>query len=273
VLNIEVLLTVDALITPALVDVWQYDAAGTLFTERSSPSTPTTNGGVVGTWRGRVNSTDLPAESDAKRPIYNSSRGVQFFWKTDGGTVNAKMILSGLSATNRNNFSGGIVVEWPGTAVTGIDFDSASEFAPMPGNGATSHLVHYFNGAAFVSTGKNGSCRRCTISWRGNGTDFRIWVNGSLYTGTALSSATLDSIVLGSFTGGLSNAVTVKELVLYSAATSDGEAANLNTYLRNRAGTLGDGNLVALLGDSLTVAVGSETGRPWHDRCAERPLS
>lgn len=255
---------------------WQHDYAGSLFEERTSPTTASSDGGVVGTWRSRsTGSVDIPAETDARRPIYREGRGVSFFWNSDGTDVQARMLLGSISTINRNDFGGGMVVEWPGTAYTGIDFDSASEFAIQPGagNASSDPKVRYFDGSGFVSTTKNPTCRRTVITWRGNGTDMRVWVNGSLFTGTALSSATLDRIVLGGFSGGALSPVLVSELILTTAAPSDADMDNLNTYLRSRAGTLGDGNLVALLGDSITIGVGAASGRPWHDYVTNRSAS
>jgi lysophospholipase L1-like esterase len=259
---------------PNIFDWWQHDYAGSLFTERSSPSTPTTDGGVVGTWRGRVNSTDIPAETDAKRPIWYDDYGIQFFWQTDGGTVNAKMLLTGLSF-DRAAFSGAMIIEWPGTAYTALDFDSASEFAFMPGQGniSSNPKVQVFDGASFISTTKTPTCRRSVIAWVNSPSGLKVWVNESEFSSTALSSVTLDRIVLGQFNGGAASPVTIKELVLCDAAESDSDMTNLRTYMRSRAGTLGDGNLICIVGDSLSIGVGSEDGTAWHRRLTARPLS
>lgn len=261
--------------TTGLVDDWNYEAAGSFFTERASPATPTTNGGVVGTWRGSVNAIDISAETDAKRPILNTARGVQFFWKTDGGTTNAKMLItSGLPSINRNNFSGGMIVDWPGTATTGCDFDAGSEFAVMPGLSGTSRFVQYRGaGAGYVSTTKVGTCERMVLDWRGTGSALEFWVNGSKFTGSALASEVLERIVMGSFSGGSENVMCLKRLVLYDAALSDADQTSLRSVLRTQAGTLGNGDLLCWVGDSLTVGVGSQTGLPFHAGVTSRALS
>ena len=257
---------------------WQHDYAGSLFTERTSPATATTDGNPVGTWRSRNSpAIDIPAmTNDTKRPVWNASRGVQFFVRTDGGTTNAGMLKTGLSAFNRANFGGGIILDVHGNGYTGhISFGAgASAFDLNCGSNADPrNVARYFDGSTFTSTGKYFSSRRCVITWQNSGSSTKVWVNGDLYTGTALGSLGLTSITLGQFYGGIPSATTIKEIVVCSATPSDSEMAALNTYLRNRAGTLGNGNLVVTLGDSLTVGSGSESGQAWHYRVTNRPLS
>lgn len=252
---------------------WDYSYEGSLFTERSSPATPTADGGVVGTWRTRSSpARSLTPTADNRRPIYNASRGIQFFERTDGGITNAELLLTGLSAFDRNNFGGGMVLDVHGCGYTcALDFGSGSNLAFNFGSNASPlHYLRFFNGAAFVSTNKYFSSRRCTLSWQSNGTALKIWVNGDLYTGSALSSLTLNQIVVGRFAGGIPQPVTVKQLVVCSSAPSDNDMTKLNSWLRTQAGTLGNGNLVANVGDSLSIGSGSESGRPWWDRVTNR---
>jgi hypothetical protein len=252
---------------------WQHDYEGSLFTERSNPTTETTDGGVVGTWRSRnTPAQDLLAVLDARRPVWNATKGIQHFWRTDGGTVNARVLRSGLSAFNRNNFGGGGVLDVYGSAYTSaIDFGAGSNLAIQFGGGSGNHKLRYFNGAGFVDTGLYYSARNNVFTWKSDGSALTFTCNGASWTGSALSSVAIGQMVLGGFAGGADGPVRWRELVIASEAPSDAEMTSLANYLRAQAGPVGNGSMVAIVGDSLSIGVGSESGEAWHYRLTNRP--
>lgn len=229
------------------------------------------DGGMVGRWDDRSGSGNHLAKTTSTRgALWNASaQGLDYFQKVTGGALNSGMNRNPLAVNLAlDNMTGGCVAWLHGTENTGIvDHGSpGTKLGVMPGNRQSLSGAHIHNGAAFVNTSLLHAARKCYISWRSNGSTLNVWVDGVLYTGAGLGAAALTTLYTGQFAGGAPAPQRLRELVCFNAVFSDAKMALFNAYLAGRAGTYDATRTVHILGDSLSIAIGSETGVPWHFR-------
>lgn len=231
------------------------------------------DGGMIGRWDDRSGSGNhIVKIGAALGPIYKASPGcADYFLRTDGGTTNATLRLTTL-VTNlaRANNTGGAVVWIPGTEKSAIvDLGApGSSLAIQAGQRDNTPFCFIFDGASFINTSLRHRARKGYVAWRNNGTTFDIWVNGALYTRAGFSAATITSLFTGTFAGGLPGPMRLQELALFNGVFDDTKMASFRSYLEGKAGfaSVDTTRTVDILGDSLSIGTGSQTGVPWHYR-------
>lgn len=231
------------------------------------------DGGMVGRWDDRSGSGNHISKVGASLgPIYKASGGfVDYFLRTDGGTTNATLRNTALSVNlARANSSGGFVAWIPGTEQSGIvDFGApGSSLAIQPGNRLSNHNCYVFDGTTFISTGLRHRARKGYVTWRNNGTTFDIWVNDVLFSRAGLSAATVTRLFTGTFAGGLPGPMRMQEMALFNSVFDDAKMSSFRSYMKSRANfaSVDVTRTVDILGDSLSIGTGSQTGVPWHYR-------
>jgi lysophospholipase L1-like esterase len=98
------------------------------------------------------------------------------------------------------------------------------------------------------------------VTWRSNGSDVIVRVNGQQYNlGSAFSSFTVTSMRLCRWR------MRAYEFVVCNTDIGATNLTNLEGFLTQAIGTSDTTRTVALLGDSITAAYTSQTFVPWHD--------
>lgn len=107
-------------------------------------------------------------------------------------------------------------------------------------------------------------CRNVSIAWRLKPTGFEVWVNGTQYTGAALTAGALSSVLIGATVANQDSLGRLYESATFDAALTDQEFASLRAYgiARAHSGSLGSTALVCF-GDSRTYGVCSTNAGPW----------
>lgn len=231
------------------------------------------SGGTVGRWEDRSGNGNHVSQSTANiRPVFRTGDGVSFFWATDTTTRQARLTNPSIDAIPRTNCSGGFVYGGLccANAAPIVDLGS-SELAFNTGVNSTSRFMRYFNGAAHVNTLLVTSGRKCVVTWRSNGSDLVIRVNGSEYSlGSALGSVDMTRLNIGTFNGGAPRPIRVYEVVVFDEDIGSSGLLGLELYLRSNIGGYDTQNTVLWYGDSLSCGVGSETGVSVQDYVTNR---
>ena len=237
------------------------------------------DGGTVGRWLDRSgNSNHVSQTTAANRPMWRTGHGLNFRW--DNANNQSDLRNTSVTAMPRQNSSGGMIVWLPGShAVPLVDFGTtASGYAVHVKSGADSNFdsrVSVHTGLAFESSSIFLTSRRCVIGWRSNASNFVWYINGTELSRSALSAGSaMTSVFFGTFAGGTPKPIRIFEAAFYTHDIGAANIAYLNTYLRNNAGPASDAaRTVFAWGDSLTMGVGSDTNKPWHDYVTNRSAS
>lgn len=231
------------------------------------------DGVIVGRWDDRSgNANHLPRWTSNRGPLFNATAQGADFYTRDTATANNALILKRPIATtiDRANMTGGVVYWGSGTHGSPVFdlYDSGgSKFTIICGQRNTSPNITWQAGGAITSTGLRGASRKAVITWRSSGTNLKIWVDGVLYTTTAISSVTLDGIAIGGTSSTSIRACRVQELAVFNTAFSDSKMDAFNAYMAAQAGvsTRDSTRTVDIIGDSLATGFFNESGVPWHN--------
>lgn len=158
-----------------------------------------------------------------------------------------------------------------GTTFASLDHASGVNFELTGGNNANNGNFRILSNSAFIDTGLKYQTRRCVIVCRGTPSEFRLYVNGHVYVGPALTSLTLRDL---NVIGGASTKLRLYEWLVLKTAVSDAVLAQIVAYGATQAGYGANNSDVLLaLGDSLTGGVGSLTCQPWIARTGQMPTA
>lgn len=229
------------------------------------------NGGVIGRWDDRSgNANHLPLWTGIKGPLFNSAAQGADFYTRDNATANNALVVKRPLATtlDRANMTGGVVYWGSGTHGSPVFdlYDSGgSKFTVVNGRRGNGPDLGWQAGGAITAIGLRAASRRAVITWRSNGTNLKIWVDGVLYTTTALSSVTMDGIAIGGTNNASIRACRVQELAVFNTAFSDAKMDAFNAYMAAQAGVAArdDTRTVDVITDSLGVGFFNESGIPW----------
>ena len=237
------------------------------------------DGGRVGRWLDRSdNNNHLSATSAGTRALWRAGSGLNFIY--DSGMQQSSVRNIAVTPMPRLDSSGAMIVWLSGSGqVPLVDLGTSTSggYATMvggaSGDSASDASIH--TGLAIQDSAIYLTGRRCVIGWRSNASNFVWYVNGAELSRAALAAGgDMTSVFIGTFSGGSPMPIRVFEAVFYQRDIGAAKMANITAYLRSRAGALGDtSKTVFALGDSLTMGVGSDTNRPWHDRISNRSNS
>ncbi len=232
------------------------------------------DGGTIGRWLDRSGSTEHVSQATANiQPVYLAGKGVNNFYKID--PLQANLSNVSITAVVRDAYSGGFIMDIPSIGLTPLSTFGTNQSLIVAGNTTSTEYpyIRVFDGVAYISTNLKAT-RRLVVTWSGGTGAFKIWVNGVLLSMTAHATASMTRIFFGAYSG-LSYKVPVRyhEFAFFRRALTDLEMFRLNDYFLGRGGTKDTTRIVALLGDSNSVGVGSFTNQPWHFRCTQKTNS
>lgn len=175
--------------------------------------------------------------------------------------------MTGMTNIDRTNMCGGAImtprttdVAYAGLIAMGdvgaSKFDITLEDA----------FLQAFNGA-FVEMSSLYPTQDMVLTWRSNGSDWLIRANGVEYAhGSALSAGNINRVGLGTLSGGGQIMTRAKEFMLRAGDIGSSGLADLESYLMSRVPARNAAKTLHVIGDSLSMGAGSETGRPYWDR-------
>lgn len=234
------------------------------------------DGGTVGRWDDRSGNGNHISQSTASlRPVWKDNT-VRCFWATNTTSRQATLANLATDAIARADCSGGMVIDIPGGSGSPIIDFGASDFAIIATSVGTDYTVlRIFNGASFPATTLPYSARKCIITWRSNGSGLTFNVDGVEQTITALSAASMTRIRIASYNGGSPRPMNYREIVAFDEDVGATAIENLRTYLQTQADTaaIDTTKTVQIYGDSMSLGVGSEIGKPWPDYVTNRAAS
>lgn len=210
------------------------------------------------------NGNNLLRFSSTTAPLWDGDSALNFFWATNTTTRIANMTNAATDAVTRDAMSGAVVFDPLGCTAAPIFDLGTSQFSIVVGNGtanANNYLAYIFNGTAFVSTTIAHRGRKNILTWRNNGTNLYITLNGTSVALTALSAASMTRTFLGTFNGGSPKGCRIYEAISISSDIGATNQAALGSALSAAHGYAPDTTkTVMCVGDSLTAGVGSEKG-------------
>lgn len=221
-------------------------------------------GGTIGRWNDRSGSGNYAIQNTAStRPKWLGGK-VRFFHATNTTTRKATLARDPLTvSTPRQNCSGGFICT-PNETSTGIIWRlSAADYSTL--TAYVENSTFRYQESLQYNTSLPWTARKMVVTFRSNATN-TIWnVNGTDFVGAPLSAASLT--ILSSLNN---ESMGLSELVIFNADRGASEIAQLRSYFRDAVGTYDATNVVALFGDSMTVGVGSEDGKPYHEYITNR---
>ena len=235
------------------------------------------DGGTVGRWDDRSGYGNHLAQSTANlRPVWKDNT-VRCFWATNTTTRQAYLSNVATDTFPKQGFSGGMVIDIPGASASAIIDFGTSQCAISAGNSGEPNyrFIRTFNGATYQSGTHPYSARKCVVTWRSNATNYIVNVDGAEDALTALSVESMTRIWLARFNGGAPKPMNFREIVVFDEDVGATTIASLRTYLNTQADTadIDTTKTVQIYGDSLSMGVGSETGKPWADYVTNRATS
>ena len=223
------------------------------------------------------NGNHLTQSTANVRPLWDGAGALNCFWATNTTSRIARILNNATSAVTREAMSGAVVFDPMGATSAPILDLGTSQFSIVVGSGsanANNYLAYIFNGASFVSTTIAYRGRKNILTWRNNGTNLYITLNGTSVSLTALSSASMTRVILGTFNGGNPKGARIHEAVVISSDIGATNQAALGSALAAAHGYAPDTTkTVMCIGDSLTAGVGSEKGIRPSDYITNRPGS
>lgn len=235
------------------------------------------DGGTVGQWQDRSGYGNHLSQSTASlRPVWLANT-VRCFWATNTTTRQAYLSNTSTDAFPKQGFSGGMILDIPGVGASAIIDFGTSQCAISAGNAIAPNyqFIRTFNGATYQAGTRAYSARKCIITWRSNSSNLIVNVDGVEDALTALAVETMTRIWLGRFNGGAPKPMNYREIVVFDEDVGETIITSLRTYLQTQADTadIDTTKTVQIYGDSLSMGVGSETGKPWADYVTNRATS
>lgn len=233
------------------------------------------DGGTVGRWNDRSGYGNHINQTTANlRPVWKDNK-VRCFWATNTTTRQAYLNNTATSTVfARQNCSGGMIVDLPGVGQSVLVDLGLSELGLFVGDTVATQyrFLRYHDGGALNSTTLNHTARKMVLTFRSNATNIIFNINGVDYTAASESAVNMSRLWIARFNGGSPKPMNYREIVYFASDVGAAGIANLRTYLNTQASsaTINTAKTVVLYGDSMTMGVGSETGKPWHDYVTNR---
>lgn len=232
-------------------------------------------GGTIGRWTDKSGATNHAINTTANlRPVWMEG-SVHHFHATQTTARSSFLMNASMPAIPRANCSGGFLVNiFDQTGPLPILDLGGSDLVFMAGSNtiATNRFLSYFDAVAFRTGSNIYRGRKCIVTWRSNGSNLIINVDGQETSYTALSAVDMTKYRLASFNGGLPAPHQGNEFVIFNSDVGAIEIGKLRDYLNNKAenNLLNTAKTVVTIGDSLLGAVGSEYGKPVMDYVTNR---
>lgn len=232
------------------------------------------NGEGVGRWVSRGGSGISHIVSNGTpKPTYLTGKGLNTWWKTDGGTSQSAFTRSGLSGVGTTQSFSYVALLWTSGAKAGAMVDLNSTAIGLL-NGLISGASPARNAYAFINasltsppSGAIGrkTARYLTIGLSASASGINIWLNETKYTiNTPATLANITALYLGTSAGGNPIPHRFYEVAFFNSALDDTTMTGLLAHLRAQTVTPSAVNQVCVIGDSMSQGVGSETGQPYH---------
>jgi lysophospholipase L1-like esterase len=209
--------------------------------------------------------------TSANRPRYDAiRRAVCSCLGPSATSPQQNLVPSGSLSFGGQAFSAFWVIAPTSSKGNGGSFQALSQSAGtnwnvcLPSGGANATALSVYNGS-FVSTGAipyAGQFQLLGIV--GTAANLIGWVNRTKTTGTALSSGSIQPTAFLGFAGQYPCDSSVRDIIIYNRALSDGEVRNvLYPYSLTRGVPIDSAGLLACDGDSITAGVGAALNRGW----------
>lgn len=232
-------------------------------------------GGTIGRWNDRSGYGNHISQATANiRPVWKDNK-VRCFWATNTTTRQAYLNNTATATTfARQNCSGGMIVDLPGVGQSVLVDLGLSELGLFVGDSSAAQyrFLRYHDGGALNNTTLIHTARKMVVTFRANATNIIFNINGTDYTAASESAVNMSRIWIARFNGGSPKPMNYREIVYFASDVGAAGIANLRTYLNTQASsaTINTAKTVVLYGDSMTMGVGSEIGKPWHDYVTNR---